>query len=271
MEILCQRFPLMAQKVMSYVDYNTLINFKEDDRNNVEFLRKERFYWIRIIQRYSCLFGELQEVWNKVVSRTPIEIIEELAVAVHKLPQTMLRQHKVYGYPMTLLEFVKKREKHWHPLVISAACGSVDLCDHIIQKVGVKNLSLSKRCGKNTPLAVAAEYMRDMSVFKFLLEKAEDKNPILVKRTNWTLLHELASDGHLRMCALMMEQVDDKSPQDVYGSAPFCMAVSYGRVEVCRLLMKYLIDKNPLDRGLLNAATSLGQLDKCSCSCLIWS
>ena len=264
---LCQRFPLMAQKIMNRVDDETLISFKDAGRNNHEFLRKERFYWIRIIKRYSCLFGELQEIWKKVVRKTPIEIIKELAVAVHEFPQTMLRQHKLemlYGLPMTLLEFVQKREKQWHPLVISAACGSVNLCNHIIQKVGVKHPSLSKRCGKNTPLAVAAEYMRDLCVFEFLLEKAEDKNPILIKPSNWTLLHDLAYDGHLEMCALMMEKVDDKIPQTVDGSTPFCMAAFRGHVEVCRLLMKYFTDKNPLDRGLLNAAASCGQLDVCN-------
>ena len=265
MELLCQRFPLIAQKITNYVDYNTLTNFKEAGRNNDEFLRKERFYWIRIIQRYSCLFGELQEVWTKVVNKTPIEIIKELAIAVHTFPQTMLRQHEfklIYGLPMTLLEFIQKRENQWHPLVISAACGSINLCSHIVQKVGIKNLS--KRCGKNTPLAVAAEYMRDLSVFQFLLEKADDKNPILIKRTNWTLLHDLAYDGQLEMCALMMEKIDDKYPQDVNGSTPFCMAASSGRVEVCRLLMKYMIDKNPIDRGLLYAAASRGQVDICN-------
>ena len=60
LEELCQRFPLIAQKIMKHVDNKTLINFKEAGRNTNDFLENERFYWIRIIQRYNCLFGELQ-------------------------------------------------------------------------------------------------------------------------------------------------------------------------------------------------------------------
>ena len=78
MDELCQRFSLMVQKIMNHVDNETLINFKEAGRNNATFLEKERFYWIRIVQRYNCLYGELQEVWRKVVRKTPVEIIKEL-------------------------------------------------------------------------------------------------------------------------------------------------------------------------------------------------
>ena len=74
MEEVNQRFPLIAQKILNYVDNETLINFKEAGRNNATFLEKERFYWISIIQRYNCLIGEFQEDWKKVVSKTPIEI-----------------------------------------------------------------------------------------------------------------------------------------------------------------------------------------------------
>ena len=86
MEVLYQRFPLVAQKVMNHVDDETLINFKEAGRNNAAFLETERFYWIRIIQRYTCLIWELDEVWRKVVRKTPIEIIKELAVALYQFP-----------------------------------------------------------------------------------------------------------------------------------------------------------------------------------------
>ena len=76
----------MAQKIMNHVDDQTLINFKEAGRTNGDFLGQERFYWLRIIQRYNCLIGELQEVWKKVVNKTPLEIMKEFAVAVHQFP-----------------------------------------------------------------------------------------------------------------------------------------------------------------------------------------
>ena len=94
MEVLCQRFPLMAQKILNHVDDQSLINFKESGKTNADFLGQERFYWLRIIQRYNYLIGELQEVWNQVVRKTPVEIIKELAVAVHQFPKIVFKRHK---------------------------------------------------------------------------------------------------------------------------------------------------------------------------------
>ena len=133
---------------MNHVNNETLINFKGAGRYNAEFLEKEKFYWLRIIRRYNCLIGELQEVWNKVVRKTPVEIIKELAIAVHQFPERMFREHKVrilkrLVVPISSLDFVLKVEKQWHPLFIGAACGSVNLCNHIIQKSDVKEPRLS--------------------------------------------------------------------------------------------------------------------------------
>ena len=86
---------MVAQKILNNVDDLALISFKEAGRNNAEFLGKERFYWTRIMKRYNCLIisiGDLQEVWTKVVGKTSVEIIKELAVAVHQLPLAMSRK-----------------------------------------------------------------------------------------------------------------------------------------------------------------------------------
>ena len=232
MEELCQRFPLITKNIMNHVNNETLVNFKEAGRNNDEFLRKERLYWIRIIRRYNCLFGELHEVWKKVVRKTPVEIIKELAVALHKFPKRVCRglenEKLSADKQISPLTFVQKMEKNWHPLFISGACGSVNLCNRIIQKAGVTDpiLDPQRRCENINPLVFAA-IVGDVDVFEFLLEKVEDKNPMLRKDRKWTLLHNLAAKGNLEMCRVMVEKVDDKCPQDFSGQTPYHVAASH--------------------------------------------
>ena len=79
--------------------------------------------------------------------------------------------------------------------------------------------------------------MGDVNVVKFLLEKAEDKNPIVEKVKNWTLLHAFADEGNLEMCRLMIGKVKDKSPQDINGQTPYYIAASH------------LMDKNSKDQS----------------------
>ena len=45
MDELCQRFPLMVEKILNRVNNETLINFKQAGRDNATFLENERFYW----------------------------------------------------------------------------------------------------------------------------------------------------------------------------------------------------------------------------------
>ena len=286
MEELCQRFPLIAQKILNHVDNETLTNFKEIGRNIDDFLRKERFYWLRIIQRYNCLVGEHHEVWNKVVRKTPVEIIKEFAFAVHQFPQTMFRELKndslsdiqffkgvgnqIFEDKPTSCFDVLQFEYCWHPLFVVAACGSVNLCNHIIQKTGVTDPRLPYRRrnggGTITPFVFAAKNMGDVNVFKFLLEKAEDKNPFLRQDRKWTFLHDLAGKGRLELCRLIVNKVEDKSPQDCEGHTPFHFAAAEGHVEVCKILMKDLMDKNPKDhqdRTPLHFATMNGHVELC--------
>ena len=259
----------MAQKIMNHVDDQTLSNFKEAGRISALFLGQERFYWLRIIQRYNHLIGELQEVWKQVVRKTPIEIIKELAAAVHQFPKIAFRKHKaeiLSDEQISSMGFVQEIEKQWHPLFIGATCGSVNLCYHIIQKVGLKKTSLSRRYGKICPLVFSAFAMSDVNIFRLLLEKTEDKNPTLGRDNNWTLLHDLAGKGNLEMVKLMVKAVEDKSPCNVDGSTPYHMAAYFGHKEVCRLLMEYHMDKNPknhLGQTPLYFASLNGHLEVC--------
>ena len=279
MEKVCQRFALITKKILNNVDNESLINFKQAGRNNVAFLEKERFYWIRIIQCYNCLIGEFQEVWKKVVSKTPIEIIKELAVAVHQFSPILSKElhnetecscNETREIRLSSLDFVKTVEKQWHPLFIAATSGSVYLCNHIIQKAGVVKdpllLNPNFWFGKITPIVFASDIIEDVNVFEFLLEKAEDKNPLIATHINWTLLHSLAEKGKFEMCRLIVEKIKDLNPQDIYGHTPYHIAALHGHVEVCRVLMEYLTDKNTTDNNGKTPfciAASYGHLEVC--------
>ena len=238
MDELCQRFPSIAQKVMNHVDNVTFINFKEAGRNNATFLGKERFYWIRIIKRYNCLFGELQEVWKKVVRKTPVRIIKELAVAVHQFPQTMLKYLEYETFPGELispLDFALSIEKQWHPLFIGVACGSVNLCNHIIQKAYAKEprlLDQKLRFDKVlAQLVFAATIIRDENVVEFLLDNAED--------INWCWI---LGEG------LMLNNFHRKLRS---GKTPFNLGASNCHLDVSRFFMEKSVDKNQMSTLLI--------------------
>ena len=135
MENLCLKFPLLAKKILNHLDDETLINFKDASRINVEFLDNERFYWIRKINRYNCLIGELKEVWKTVVSRTPIELIKELAFSVFQFPQMMKKKYQ--NETLSPLEFIQQIGIHFHPLSVVTACKCTpNLCNHVMQRTG---------------------------------------------------------------------------------------------------------------------------------------
>ena len=275
MEEVCQRFPLIAQKILNHVDNETLINFKEADRTNAAFLEKERFYWIKKIRTYNGLFGELQEVWKKVVRKTPLEVVKEIAIAVHQFPLLLYRMfHRnetkclankcvFNGCLLSPLDFAQRIEKEWHPLFIGATSGSANLCNHIIQKAGV--LQDPTRFNGLTPIVFAVDFKRNVDIFELLHEKAEDKNPILYNKTNWTLLHSIAEKGNFEICKSMVKKAQDLSPRDIHGHTPYHIAALNGHEKVCNLLMN-LTDTNPKDnsgRTPLDLAALNGHLEVC--------
>ena len=123
MEKLSKRFSSTNKVILSYVDEKTLANFKKGSKGINKILNGEKFYWIRIINKHRARFQEFQESWKKVISRTPVDTIKQLALAVDKFFQ---------GKPTRL-------ERRWHPLFIAAEQGSLELCKHIIYKTGCEN------------------------------------------------------------------------------------------------------------------------------------
>ena len=77
------------------------------------------------------------------------------------------------------------------------------------------------------------------------IHKVEDRNP----SNEWgeTPLHYAAMYGHLDVCELIIQSVDEKNPKNNEGNTPLHQAAGHGHVDVCKLIIKNIDDKNPKD------------------------
>ena len=130
MEDLSKRVPVINQIILKNLDEKSRANFKQASRGINQVLAKERIYWILTMKKYHGNFKEFKQSWKIVNSKTPVENIKQLAVAVQKF-------------------FIGKTTRinhQFHPLFIAAEQDSLDLCKLIITKTGDKNPKSSGWC-----------------------------------------------------------------------------------------------------------------------------
>ena len=82
MENLRNRFPTLITKILENVDDESLVTFKETNREMHGFSVQERRYWIRILRKHKDNFVEFCESWKMVIKKNPVEILQEIAMAV---------------------------------------------------------------------------------------------------------------------------------------------------------------------------------------------
>ena len=82
MEEVSNRFPSLVHMILENVDNESLVKFKETSREMSEFLINDRFYWIRILKKHGKYFKEFADSWKKVIDKTPVKIVKELAMTV---------------------------------------------------------------------------------------------------------------------------------------------------------------------------------------------
>ena len=76
MDVFCKRFPHVIKTVLKNLDNKSLSRTKRASKEICEFLDNERFYWVRIINKYSDNFEGFEESWKEDIYKTPIEIVE---------------------------------------------------------------------------------------------------------------------------------------------------------------------------------------------------
>ena len=301
MDIFVKRFPLLAEKISNNLDNQSLVKFKKVNRENVEFMIQNRFYWIRILKNYNAYFETSKESWKKSISKTPTEFIRHLAMAALHFFNTASKDiegfiefnfHPLIGFfyqqltPLHIAAYdgginffyeVKKKtldpnqclkQSRIAPIHLAAYRGHIALCRQLLEDWNENKIP----CAVLHYAAVAGH----LEVYMLFHDIIEVKNPLLTRQervfTDYigiTPLHLAAKKGHSEICKFIIERVEDKNPADIVGDTPLHFAAASGHLGLCKFILKNinsLDEKNPRGRkGLtpLHLAAENGYLDIC--------
>ena len=208
------------EQVVGHVDNKTLAKLRQASRGLKDFLDCEsKLFWKRMITDRGHSFQEDRAAWNKVLRhRSPVERVKQVALAVDAFFR---------GNPQT------RESKQWHPLMIAANSGSLDLCKYIVAVTGERNTRRSSDGA--TPLLLAAQN-NSLQVYKYLA--GEDKNP--GDGEGWTPLHCAAMHGSVDVCKFILESLVQKNPNDNFGFTPLLVATVKGHAAIVQLIMEAL-------------------------------
>ena len=270
------------------LDNTTLLSCKEANRELYNLMENEKNVWLRIIRLYRGNIIGFEDSWKRTIEKNSLDNIKQLALATQKF----------FKHEPRFLN-------QWHPLFIAAAEGSSELCKNVMEKTGESNPSIvnhisSKTATGYTALHFAAQfgyldvarliinriedkdpidshektpffytaYQDDIAVYNFFMNHAKDKMPKTI--WGWTICHEAAYLGNLKILELIIENLVDKNPPTTKGRnigvTPLHLAAQEGHVNVCRFILKYVKEKNPpKEDGVtpLHSAAYFGHLEAC--------
>ena len=102
MDVFSRRFPLAIKNVLKNLDDESLSRTKEASRQINGFINNERFYWVRMMNKYNRNFQDFKKTWEKVISKTPVDTIKQLVNVVHKfftgVPTTIGARFGMYNF-----------------------------------------------------------------------------------------------------------------------------------------------------------------------------
>ena len=237
-DLMC-RYPTLNEMIVDKLNNQDLAELKQASQEISTVLNNSKAIWIRLIQSHVGNINELRNwTWKLVVEKTPTPIVKDLAVAVREFfksyPDKIIKQH--IGCQFS-------------PLHIATSQCDFQLCKHIMRRLTKTNNKNPRGLWYGSALHVAAE-KGHFEIFKFLLEKSADVNPLCENR--WTPFHLAAKNGHLDVCRLIMMKLrntktalENKNPAGKHGMTPLHFATMNGHFYICKLIIANAWNKNP--------------------------
>ena len=190
-----QRFQHLSIQIFDSLDNQSVLKCMEVNSSWCDFLEKQKFLQIRIIQNTVGKFDLIEDSWKEIYRKSNAEILIDLKIAVAKF-----YEQNPYSFYHELT-----------PIHIAAHCGDLTLYNKIQERAGNKcpRDSVSRTpqyyAAKNGPFQLCAQIMAENV----------DKNP--KTKAGFSPLHAAAQNGHLEVCRLIIENISDKNPKHISG------------------------------------------------------
>ena len=289
LENVCERFPVLCEKILSNLDDKNLVNFKVVSRKICSLVKQERLLWIRNIKKFisaehalgvwncGCRFFpksvnyKISEKWQQVINKTPVQFLKELAIAVTKVHEKY-KNHT--NYKENVINMNDLSPLH---MIALFSDSNLDLCRLILEKIGSER---SQEKNGWSPLHIAVMY--DNVELTKLIIKGNGKNvenQYQKDKFGRTPLHWAVNNRNVELCNIFLENIGDNSPGYV-GSTPFHLAANLGislvwtppclydssvkDMKICKLFIEKFPMKNPADdNGItpLHIAARKGNFD----------
>lgn len=130
MEEFCERFPVLNKEILNQLDNQSLVNFKKSSGLISKVMDQERCFWIRVIGKNNEYLESFSELWKKMIHKTPVEVIKDLALAVSLYFKKYLQKNTYWKDT----RFLNPAPHH-----IAAELGLLKLYKQIVEKTGLNN------------------------------------------------------------------------------------------------------------------------------------
>ena len=273
LENICERFPVLCEKILSNLDDKNLVNINVVSRKICSLVQKERLLWIRNIKKFisaehalgiwicGCTYFpksvnyKISEKWQQVINKTPVQFVKELALVVTEV-------HEEYknctDYNENLINMNELTPLH---MIALHNDSNLDLFRFILEKIGSE---CSQEKNGWSPLHIAV--MKDNVELTKLIIKSNGndvENQYHEDKDGYTPLHYAVRNTNVELCNIFLTNTGDCGPRYV-GWTPYHLAASFGDIEICNLFIEKFPLKNPADDdGItpLHNAVSEGNFD----------
>ena len=131
-------------------------------------------------------------------------------------------------------------KEQYPPQHVVAAVGTKELYEYIANKTGQFNNRSSR--SMSTPLHYSAMF-GNFEISKLIIENENNKNP--QDKLGITPLHAAATHGKLETCKLIMGNLTDKNPKNKKGDTPLHFAAQCSNFDICRFIIDNVSEINP--------------------------